>query len=77
VSTDLEALLASGEVDAVYVGSPNGAHAAQAEAAIAAGVHVFLEKPATDGGRVRAPRRGGPARGVVVFEGMRNRTTRA
>jgi predicted dehydrogenase len=46
VSTDLEALLASGEVDAVYV-VRRTAPAAQAEAAIAAGVHVFLEKPAT------------------------------
>ncbi|MBF4562437.1 Gfo/Idh/MocA family oxidoreductase [Microbacterium sp. VKM Ac-2870] len=73
VSTDLDALLASGDVDAVYVGSPNGAHAAQAAAAIAAGVHVFLEKPATptaaefarlvDDARQRA---------AVVFEGMRN-----
>ena len=73
VSTDLDTLLASGEVDAVYVGSPNGAHAAQAEAAIAAGVHVFLEKPATPtadefAALVDAAR----ARGVVVFEGMRN-----
>ncbi|MFT4051467.1 MAG: Gfo/Idh/MocA family oxidoreductase [Microbacterium sp.] len=72
-SDDLDALLRSGEVDAVYVGSPNGAHAAQARAAIAAGVHVFLEKPATPTAAefadlVAAAR----ARGVVVFEGMRN-----
>lgn len=70
---DLDALLHSGEVDAVYVGSPNGAHAAQAHAAIAAGVHVFLEKPATPTSAeweelVAAARE----RGVVVFEGMRN-----
>lgn len=73
VSTDLEALLASGDVDAVYVGSPNGAHAAQAAAAIAAGVHVFLEKPATptaaEFARLVDDAR---QRGVVVFEGMRN-----
>lgn len=70
---DLDALLASGRIDAVYVGSPNGAHAAQARAAIAAGVHVFLEKPATPtavefADLVAAAR----AAGVVVFEGMRN-----
>ncbi len=70
---DLESLLRSGTVDAVYIGSPNGAHAAQAHAAIAAGVHVFLEKPATPTAAefadlVAAAR----ARGVVVFEGMRN-----
>jgi len=73
VSTDLDALLASGDVDAVYVGSPNGAHAAQARAAIAAGVHVFLEKPATptadEFAELLAAAR---ERGVVVFEGMRN-----
>ena len=72
-SDDLDALLRSGEIDAVYVGSPNGAHAAQAQDAIDAGVHVFLEKPATPGSAefadlVAAAR----ARGVVVFEGMRN-----
>lgn len=72
-SSDLDALLASGDIDAVYVGSPNGAHAAQAQAAIAAGVHVFLEKPATPtaaefAALVAAARE----RGVVVFEGMRN-----
>ncbi len=73
VSTDLDALLSTGEVDAVYVGSPNGAHAAQAAAAIAAGVHVFLEKPATptadEFARLVDDARD---RGVVVFEGMRN-----
>ncbi|MFT3797788.1 Gfo/Idh/MocA family protein [Microbacterium sp.] len=73
VSTDLDALLAGGDVDAVYVGSPNGAHAGQAARAIAAGVHVFLEKPATPtaaefAALVEHARR----RGVVVFEGMRN-----
>ena len=73
VSTDLDALLASGEVDAVYVGSPNGAHAAQADAAIAAGVHVFLEKPATPTADEFARLvEAAQARGVVVFEGMRN-----
>ena len=34
---DLDALLRSGAVDAVYIASPNGAHAAQARTAIAAG----------------------------------------
>ena len=63
----------SGRVDAVYVGSPNGVHAAQAHQAIDAGLHVFLEKPATPtaaefAGLVDAA----SARGVVVFEGMRN-----
>jgi len=72
-SSDLDALYASGEIDAVYVGSPNGAHAAQAQAAIAAGIHVFLEKPATPtAAEFAALVDQARARGVVVFEGMRN-----
>ncbi|MBN9177419.1 MAG: Gfo/Idh/MocA family oxidoreductase [Microbacterium sp.] len=72
-ATDFDALLHSGDVDAVYVGSPNGAHADQARRAIAAGVHVFLEKPATPTAEefaelVQLSRE----HGVVVFEGMRN-----
>jgi len=72
-SHDLEALLHSGDIDAVYVGSPNGAHAAQARAAIAAGVHVFLEKPATPTAAEFAELLDqAREQGVVVFEGMRN-----
>ncbi|WP_292831462.1 Gfo/Idh/MocA family oxidoreductase [Microbacterium sp.] len=73
VSDDLDGLLASGTVDAVYVGSPNGAHAAQARRAIEAGVHVFLEKPATPtADEFAALMDAASARDVVVFEGMRN-----
>lgn len=73
VSDDLGELLASGQIDAVYVGSPNGAHAAQAQQAIDAGVHVFLEKPATPtAAEFAALVDAASARGVIVFEGMRN-----
>lgn len=72
-ATDLDALLRSGEVDAVYIGSPNGAHAAQARRALEAGVHVFLEKPATPTAAEFAElAETGRDRGIVVFEGMRN-----
>lgn len=72
-SADLDALLHSGDIDAVYIGSPNGAHAAQARAAVDAGVHVFLEKPATPtAAEFEALVAQARARGVVVFEGMRN-----
>ena len=37
--------LASGEIDAVYIGLPNHMHRAYAEAAASAGVHVLCEKP--------------------------------
>jgi predicted dehydrogenase len=70
-TADFSAL--GGLADAVYVGSPNGVHAAQARAAIDAGLHVFLEKPATPTAAEFAELvERASARGVVVFEGMRN-----
>jgi len=41
--TSLEAMLASGTVDAVLIGTPMGLHAAQAAQCLAAGVHVLSE----------------------------------
>lgn len=40
-----EALLSRGDLDAVSLCSPNAVHRAQAEAAFAAGLDVFVEKP--------------------------------
>ena len=45
-ATDLPDLLASDAVDAVYVGSPNSVHHDQVLAAVTAGKHVLVEKPA-------------------------------
>ena len=44
-STDLDAVLADPDVDAVDVCIPTPAHRDAAERALAAGKHVFLEKP--------------------------------
>lgn len=69
----LDALLASAEIDAVYLGSPNAAHGEQAAAALAAGKHVLVEKPAVataaewDGLVAQAD-----AAGLVVLEAMRS-----
>jgi len=72
-SDDLDDLLSSGRIGAVYVGSPNGIHAAQARAAIDAGVHVFLEKPAAPTAAEFADLIAAAVeRDVIVFEGMRN-----
>src|SRR6188472_3089051 len=40
-----DALLKSGEIDAVYIALPNTLHAEFAERAARAGVHVLCEKP--------------------------------
>lgn len=49
--TDLDAMLASGTIDAVYIASPNSFHAPQAIAAMKHGVHVLCEKPAASNAR--------------------------
>ncbi|MCB0910447.1 MAG: Gfo/Idh/MocA family oxidoreductase [Propionibacteriaceae bacterium] len=72
-SADLPGLLASGELDAVYVASPNSAHFDHALAAIRAGKHVLVEKPATptaaEFATLVAEAR---AAGVVLLEAMRS-----
>lgn len=46
-STDaLDRLLAAGDIDAIYVASPNSEHGAQVRSALEAGKHVLVEKPA-------------------------------
>lgn len=44
-STDLDAVLADPDIDAVYISTTNEKHFPQAMAAIAAGKHVLCEKP--------------------------------
>jgi len=44
-ASDLSEVLADASVDAVCIASRNAEHAAQAEAALRAGKHVFVEKP--------------------------------
>lgn len=43
--TDIDAFLADSDLDAVIIASPDKLHAPQALKAIAAGKHVFIEKP--------------------------------
>jgi predicted dehydrogenase len=70
--SDLPELLADSAVDAVYVASPNGAHLDQALAAVAAGKHVLVEKPAVpSAAEFESLLAAAAERGVVVFEGMR------
>ncbi|MFT4110738.1 Gfo/Idh/MocA family protein [Propionicimonas sp.] len=71
-SDDLDDLLGSGAVDAVYIASPNATHARQAEAALRAGRHVLVEKPATLAAAEfeHLASLAGEA-GLVLLEGMR------
>lgn len=70
-----EDLLASTEVDAVYIGTPASLHRPWALAAIAAGKHVLVEKPfaanAEDAAAVAEAAARAP--GVVVMEAFHSR----
>jgi predicted dehydrogenase len=70
---DLEALAASGDVDAVYLASPNALHAQQAAVLLDAGKHVLVEKSATaTAAQFRELRELAARRGVVLLEAVRN-----
>lgn len=70
--TSLQALAASDDVDAVYVGSPNALHAQQALACIAGGKHVLVEKSfAANEAEARRVFDAAKAAGVVALEAMR------
>lgn len=63
----LEALMADGEVDAVYVATPNALHREAVAAAARAGKHVLCEKPfALDEGDARAMTQACAAAGVTL-----------
>jgi predicted dehydrogenase len=72
-SADLDALLASGEVDAVYIASPNALHHGQALRVLRAGCHALIEKPATlTAGQFAELVDTAAVHGAVVFEAMRS-----
>lgn len=45
IFTNIEEMAASGEIDAVYIASPNSFHAAHAITCMNKGIHVLCEKP--------------------------------
>lgn len=69
--TEVEPLLARGDVEAVYIATPTIAHAPQALAAITAGKHVLVEKPlamsVAEGRRIAAAAK---RKGVVAGTGF-------
>lgn len=67
----LDDMLAAPEVHAVYVASPNGVHLEQCRAALAAGKHVLVEKPAVvTAAEFSELMRLAEAHGVVLLEGL-------
>lgn len=70
---DLPTMLEHSAVEAVCIATPNSLHFSQSLAAVAAGRHVFVEKPATTSeADFVTLETTASAAGVVVFEGMRN-----
>ncbi len=70
---DLDALLASPDIDAVYVASPNSLHFEHALTCLRAGKHVLLEKPATPtAAQFETLAETARAGDVVLLEAMRN-----
>ncbi len=71
--SDLPKLFASPGIDAVYIASPNGVHHGQALAAIRAGKHVLIEKPAVPTADEWADLvSAADSAGVVLLEGIRS-----
>lgn len=66
-------LLASDDVDAIYVPTPNGLHGRWTRAAIAAGKHVLCEKPfAANADEAREVAAVAAGSGLVVMEAFHN-----
>lgn len=71
--SDLDAMLSSADVDAVYVASPNSLHHTQSLAALRAGKHVLVEKPAVPtAAEFEELIAVAESQGLIVFEAMRN-----
>lgn len=70
-TTEARALIGSPDIDAVFVLAPDEQHAPLLAAAMAAGKHVFVEKPAALTAEALRPLASRPARGVVFVGYMR------
>lgn len=71
--TDLNALAADQDIDAVYIASPNALHCEQAKLMLGSGKHVLCEKPvASNLPELRQMLQTAAAHGVVLLEAMRS-----
>lgn len=73
VYTDLEAMAASDEIDAVYIASPNSLHAEHALICINHGKHVLCEKPAaSNAAELRSVIEAARRNNVLFMEAMKS-----
>ncbi|MBD2872315.1 Gfo/Idh/MocA family protein [Paenibacillus arenilitoris] len=73
VFTDVDAMAGSGEIDAVYIASPNAYHAVHAVACMNRGVHVLCEKPlASNVQEARRMIEAARSNGVLLMEAMKS-----
>jgi predicted dehydrogenase len=71
--TDFGRFVASPDIQAVYVASPNSLHYSHARAALEAGKHVIAEKPAfTNGAQARRAFALAERNGAMLFEAARH-----
>lgn len=73
VYTSIEAMAESGEIDAVYIASPNSFHAEQAIVCMDRGIHVLCEKPIASNVAELQPMIAAAERnGVVLMEALKS-----
>ncbi|CAM3990739.1 Gfo/Idh/MocA family oxidoreductase [Cohnella lubricantis] len=71
--TDVAEMAESGEIDAVYIASPNSFHAQHAIACLERGVHVLCEKPIASNAReARAMIEAAGRGGALLMEAMKS-----
>lgn len=71
--TDIDAMAASGEIDAVYIASPNSYHAEYAIICMKRGIHVLCEKPiASNAKELQAMIDAAKDNGVLLMEALKS-----
>jgi scyllo-inositol 2-dehydrogenase (NADP+) len=72
IFTDLESMAKSGEIDAVYLASPNSFHASQAIVFLNNKIHVLCEKPmASHSGEVKEMAAAAKRNNVLLMEALK------
>lgn len=73
IFTDVEEMAASGQIDAVYIASPNSYHAGHSIACMKHGIHVLCEKPiASNAYELRQMIAAAKENGVLLMEALKS-----